>query len=115
MNKTKIEWCDYTANPVRGVCRHGCAYCYSNAIHRRFKTGGDVTFHPEVLQAIRAHKIPATVFVGSAHDLFGDWVGSKTIETILHTCFAEVDQRHIFLTKNPARYEEFRKKGFGSN
>lgn len=35
MNKTKIEWCDMTWNPVTG-CLHGCPYCYARGIARRF-------------------------------------------------------------------------------
>jgi protein gp37 len=35
MNKTKIEWCDYTWNPVTG-CLHGCEYCYARRIAERF-------------------------------------------------------------------------------
>lgn len=36
MNKTKIEWCDSTWNPVTG-CFHGCEYCYARGIAERFK------------------------------------------------------------------------------
>lgn len=35
MNKTKIEWCDYTWNPVTG-CLHKCPYCYARKIANRF-------------------------------------------------------------------------------
>jgi len=35
MGQTKIEWCDYTWNPVVG-CKHGCSYCYA----RRFAERG---------------------------------------------------------------------------
>jgi protein gp37 len=37
MNKTKIEWCDITWNPVTG-CLHGCEYCYARKIANRFGT-----------------------------------------------------------------------------
>ena len=36
MNKTKIDWCDSTWNPVTG-CLHGCEYCYARSIAERFK------------------------------------------------------------------------------
>lgn len=36
MNKTKIDWCDSTWNPVTG-CLHGCEYCYARNISERFK------------------------------------------------------------------------------
>ena len=35
MEKTKIEWCDSTYNPITG-CRHGCEYCYARGITNRF-------------------------------------------------------------------------------
>ena len=39
MNKSKIEWCQYTWNPVSG-CYHKCEYCYARTIATRF--GGDI-------------------------------------------------------------------------
>lgn len=35
MDKTKIEWCDSTWNPVTG-CLHDCEYCYARRIAERF-------------------------------------------------------------------------------
>lgn len=39
MNKSKIDWCDFTWNPVTG-CRRGCAYCYAKKQALRFT--GDI-------------------------------------------------------------------------
>lgn len=39
MNRSKIEWCDHTWNPITG-CRHNCTYCYARRITARF--AGDV-------------------------------------------------------------------------
>ena len=39
MNKSKIEWCDHTWNPITG-CRHDCQYCYARRMTARF--AGDV-------------------------------------------------------------------------
>lgn len=39
MNRSKIEWCDHTWNPVTG-CRHNCSYCYARRMAARF--AGDV-------------------------------------------------------------------------
>lgn len=33
--KTKIDWCDSTWNPITG-CLHGCEYCYARGIASRF-------------------------------------------------------------------------------
>lgn len=35
MDKSKIDWCDSTWNPVTG-CLHGCEYCYARRIAERF-------------------------------------------------------------------------------
>lgn len=35
MNKTKIEWCTMTWNPITG-CLHGCNFCYAKRIAERF-------------------------------------------------------------------------------
>lgn len=37
MDKTKIDWCDSSFNPVTG-CYHGCEYCYARVIANRFST-----------------------------------------------------------------------------
>lgn len=39
MNRSKIEWCDHTWNPITG-CRHDCRYCYARKMTARFS--GDV-------------------------------------------------------------------------
>lgn len=39
MNRSKIEWCDHTWNPITG-CRHNCHYCYARTMAARF--AGDV-------------------------------------------------------------------------
>lgn len=35
MNKSKIDWCDFSWNPVTG-CYHTCEYCYARKQARRF-------------------------------------------------------------------------------
>ena len=39
MNRSKIEWCDHTLNPITG-CRRNCEYCYARRMVARFS--GDV-------------------------------------------------------------------------
>ncbi|MBQ9617481.1 MAG: DUF5131 family protein [Oscillibacter sp.] len=40
INKTKIEWCTHTWNPVTG-CKHGCPYCYARSIANHFGTSAE--------------------------------------------------------------------------
>lgn len=35
MNRSGIEWCDHTWNPITG-CLHNCSYCYARTMVRRF-------------------------------------------------------------------------------
>ncbi len=47
MDKTKIDWCDSSWNPVTG-CLHGCKYCYARDIAKRF---GGWDYAPGMLRA----------------------------------------------------------------
>lgn len=116
MNKTKIDWCDYTWNPATG-CLHGCHYCYARRIAERFKgkafpNGFKPTFYPERLQEPMKVKKPSKIFVCSMADLFGKWTwdinnvkGFATtnyiVECILNTVKQCPQHTFIFLTKNP--------------
>ena len=49
--KTKIDWCDSTWNPVTG-CLHGCPYCYARRIAERFSCEGQTLDAPAELQRV---------------------------------------------------------------
>ena len=132
MNKTGIEWCDMTWNPVTG-CRHECEYCYARRIAARFGTQlPDSSGYPEAHDGI--HRLeqkvkgnpypyifeptflpfrlkeperkaqPQTIFVCSMADLFGAWVPDEWIEEVFEACKRAPQHRYLFLTKNPQRY-----------
>lgn len=48
MNKTKIEWCDSTWNPVTG-CYHDCEYCYARTMVNRFGAKVDPGFTEKIV------------------------------------------------------------------
>ena len=127
MNKTKIEWCDSTWNPVTG-CLHGCEYCYARRIAERFggcdnpidsrellqpmtitrRNGKAVDapfpfgFEPTLLryrlEEPQHIKEPQTIFVGSMADLFGRWVPTRWIVEVLDACAAAPQHRYMFLS-----------------
>ncbi len=120
MNRTKIEWCDYTWNPVVG-CKHGCPYCYA----RRFAERGmgeyglyvkgkrfEPRFFPERLDEPKKVKSRSRIFVCSMGDLFGRWVPKDWIEAVLQTVQACPQHTFMFLTKNPKGMYPF---GFPDN
>lgn len=133
MNKTKIDWCDSTWNPVTG-CLHGCEYCYARKIATRFGgnalsvnhvldepivTKGKVqpypfgfvpTFHCYRLNDYIAKK-GRNIFVCSMADLFGKWVPDEWIEEVFKACEKAPQHNYLFLTKNPQRYVELAEKG----
>ena len=133
MEKTKIDWCDSTWNPVTG-CRHACEYCYARGIARRFgkmipdesgqKDPGmhrleapiahnpypylfEPTFHTYRLDEFAKKKKSRNIFVGSMTDLFGDWVPDDWISDILSSCKKAPHHNYLFLTKNVKRYKEY--------
>lgn len=59
MNKSKIEWCDSTWNPVTG-CLHGCEYCYARRIANRFKGYDKITLPDlSVSKGLNVLEVPA--------------------------------------------------------
>lgn len=103
MNRTAIEWTDYTVNPVKGLCPMACPYCYARRMYKRYKWDETIRFDPEVLisnKAFEAYRSHPRVFVGSTFELFGPWVD----EDWLHEIFSLIENipaTFIFLTKQP--------------
>ena len=150
MNKSEIDWCDFSWNPVTG-CRRGCEYCYARNQARRFSgdvrvnvtdpqlraeegttgkiytlrrpfknsrgttiphpAGFEPTFHEYRLGDPARKKKPASIFVCSMADLFGDWVPDDWIMRVFDACCDVPRHRYLFLTKNPARYTRLAKAG----
>lgn len=110
----KIGWCDFTANPVKGKCRHACPYCYAEAIRKRYKWSAEIEFKPswfdgrQVDRFIKEYNRFPIIFVGSMHDLFGEWIPSSQIQAVISLCAKKDACRFVFCTKNPKRYQEFR-------
>ena len=109
MNRTKIDWADYSWNPVVG-CKHGCSYCYAKKINDRFKIipkwEEPQLFEKRLAEPYKLKK-SSIIFVGSMCDLFGDWIPDEWINKILKV--VEENPKHVFmfLTKNPKRYMFF--------
>ena len=139
MQKSKIEWCDATWNPVTG-CRHGCEYCYARRIAERFGGCDKPIDSRELLQPMtitrrngKAVDAPfpfgfeptlhryrldepyqrrgLNIFVCSMADLFGEWVPEEWIEEVMKACLLSPQHRYLFLTKNPGRYMKLAEAG----
>ena len=108
MNKTKIEWTDYTWNAVTG-CERNCWYCYVKRIKGYDRAP---TFHKSRLNQPTGVRKPSKIFVCSTADLFGEWIPDEWISEIF--CITKFAGWHTYqvLTKNPVRLQNFK---FGEN
>lgn len=127
MNRTTIEWTDYTWNPNGQGCPHGCWYCYAKRGARRnyfmhlalYKKGKRKKppcelcrdfkphFHPERLDQPWTVKTPSKVFVDSTADLFADEIRPIWRYQIF-TSMGDCPVKHTFqlLTKKPQNIEK---------
>lgn len=107
MNRTKIEWCNYTINPIKGLCKHNCFYCYAQKMYKRFKWNEEVRLDMNELKKVATIKEPSKIFICSTHDLFGKWIPDKWIFNIVTELQRYGQHTFILLTKNAKRYQHF--------
>ena len=111
MNKTKIEWTEWTWNPVVG-CQRGCHYCYARKIFQRFHKSNkftDVRLYPERLEQPLRIKKPSKIFVGSMCDLFAEWTPIEYIKKVMEVVKQCPHHTFQFLTKSPFGYRRIKK------
>lgn len=106
LNRTAIEWTNFSWNPVSG-CRRNCEYCYAAALSKRFHRSFEPHLHPARLYDLKNLKPGDKVFVCSMGDLFGEWVPRDWIVQVLDVIRQYPHSVFQLLTKNPARYAEF--------
>jgi len=107
MNKTKIEWCDSSWNPITG-CLNNCPFpCYARAFYHRFSWSFLPQFHPDRLDEPIKLKQPARIFVGSVSDLWGKGVEPCWRAEVFKVIEKCPTHTYIMLTKQPHRIENF--------
>lgn len=108
MQKSKIEWTDYTWNPVKGLCPGvyaECAeFCYARKIYKRFKLDPTIRLDMKELDSHPPRK-PARIFVGSTFDY--SFARPNWIEAIIDRVELYPQHTFIFLTKNPSWYSQY--------
>lgn len=128
--RTKIEWSEYTWNPIRarnkatGGVGHfcekvsaGCKHCYAERMQPRFKN--PIAYGPQSLEQVEVFlddevllqplrwKRPRMIFLGSMTDLFGHWVPFEWLDRIW--AVMALCPQHTFqvVTKRPERMAEY--------
>jgi len=116
MGKTKIEWTEFSWNPMNG-CKHqendmtifsdGCTRCYARKLvnlrqeqwKKKYPNGFAVTLHPEMLKEPYRWKNNRLVFVCSMGDLFHDAVPFEFIRNLFNVMNDTPQHTYQLLTK----------------
>lgn len=131
MNKTGIEWTDYTSNPVKfrdGDCNvvwgcvhasPGCQHCYAETLAKRYGRGGPFSvptmngltpyLDDAELRRMLTYK-PASgkrCFVGDMTDIFGEWVPDELLDRLFAVMALRTDVTWQVLTKRAARMQAY--------
>lgn len=93
------EFVTHTWNTVKGVCPHGCAYCY-------VKSGCQKPIRFDYSEITTDMERGHFIFVGSGNDLFANDIPKKWIDTTIDHC-TKFSNWYLFQSKNPARFAEF--------
>jgi protein gp37 len=117
VGKTKIEWTEYSWNPVTGCtpASEGCQNCYAKRMATRLKgrygypedEPFKVTLHPEKLKEPLKWKKPRRVFVCSMGDLFHEQVPDEYIAKVWEVMNNASQHTFLVLTKRPQRMKDF--------
>jgi protein gp37 len=90
-----IGWCDYTWNPVKGLCPEACAYCYARRFYTRFHYNPEIRLdEKELMMPYKLKKQGTKIFCGSTIDLFNQDVHGAWLEQIIEVI--RKNQQHIF-------------------
>jgi len=120
LNRTRIEWCDFTWNPITG-CTRGCTdtngrpYCYARRMAYRLRGRAGYpqdepfrpTFHPDRLEEPYETKSSAKIFVCSMGEMFDPGVRSSWVDQVLAEMRNAPWHTYQILTKQASRVKEF--------
>jgi len=104
MNQTKIEWCEFTWNPVWG-CLKQCSYCYARRLAQRFGESFEPHWKERNFNRMMPG-LPSRIFVNSMSEI-AYWKG-EWWDRVLDRIRQNPQHKFLFLTKNPSVYENIR-------
>lgn len=119
MNKSSIEFCDFSWNPITG-CNFGCPYCWAKKFNDRYKLQNNFTvpeFHPERLNE-KIPKLPKernfiartispdkpVIFAVDMGDIFSHGVEYNWKKEIFYFATKNPEANFLCLTKRPDFY-----------
>lgn len=132
MNRTSIEWTDFTANPLKfraadgrvvWACVHaspGCQHCYAETLAKRYGKGGPfnvptmnhLTPFLDERECRRMREYGpargARCFVGDMTDMFGEWVSDDLLNRLFSNVLeCRTDVTWQILTKRANRMHRY--------
>ncbi len=117
MNRTGIEWCSYTWNPVTGCTpvSPACEHCWAKRMARRLAGRAGypadepfrVTLHPERLEEPLRVREPQRIFVVSMGDLLHDAVPDEFIAAVFGVMLFARHHTFQVLTKRAERLRDW--------
>lgn len=115
MNKTKIEYLNFTWSPVTGCSpvSAGCEHCYARRMHERglwtseIKPFSEVILHPYRLDEPLRRKKGARIGVAFMGDLFHEKVPDSFITSVFFTMSECPAHMFVVLSKRAQRMQQF--------
>ncbi len=89
------------------MCKNDCWYYYAKRMYERLGWDKKIRVDAKCLKDLDTIKEPSKIFVGSMHDLFGNWIEDEFISGLIFYLSHYPQHIFIFLTKFPKRYSEF--------
>ena len=108
--KTKIEWCDYSLNPIKGCTKisPGCDNCYAHTmLEKDGKNPFKVTLYEDKLQVPQSWRKSRIIFMVSMADIFHRSVPDAYIDRIFNAMSVARHHKYMILTKRPQRMYEY--------
>lgn len=98
-NSNMYSFINATYNTVKGICPHGCSYCYMKQFPQK-----ELRFDQKELETDLGHR--NFIFVGSSCDMWAEAVPKEWILETLDYC-RRFDNKYLFQSKNPQRMRDF--------
>jgi len=109
MTKAKGNMYDFithTHNVIKGKCTHACFYCYMNKLYKKGWLAPNPPYFNEM--AVRKNLGKGHYFfIGSSCDMWADNIPQEWIDKALIQTNRYEENKYLFQTKNPRRFNEF--------